>query len=381
MPAYLDNAATSHPKPPEVYAAVDAELRLGGGANRAPHAEGMNATRRLYAFRESIAAFLGVRDASRLIFGSSATDAMNLALKGYLRPGDHVVSTDVEHNAVVRPLHALSAAGVRVTYVSAERDGRINPQALAEKFERGTRLAVCTHASNVLGGLNPIAELSQAAAAHGVPLLVDASQTAGHAAVDVAEMGVAMLVASGHKGLLGPQGTGLLYVREDIDLVPWREGGTGTESERPEMPGAFPERLEAGTHNMPGLAGLAAGVRWIQQQGRDVLERQVAQRVDQLLSSLQPVGELQVMSAADARARSNIVTLAAPGYDSQSLAVTLARLGFSVRGGLHCAPGAHRAAGTLAWGALRVSPGVFTTAGDIDDFVSALKTAIKEMAV
>lgn len=373
MDVYLDNAATSHPKPEAVYSAVNDVLRGGGSANRAGHDRGMGATRRLFEVREALADFLGAPDSSRVVFTANGTDALNLALKGYLRSGDHVVTTDVEHNAVVRPLHALATrAGVRVTRVAAERDGRIDPPAILQALEPDTRLVVCTHASNVLGAVVDIASLGHALRKRGVPLLVDAAQTLGYINVDVVDMGIAMLAAPGHKGLLGPQGTGLLYVREDIALATWREGGTGTESSRAEMPEAMPERLEAGTHNLPGIAGLGAAVAWLRARGVDRIHTKKRAHVTRLIDALGADARLRIVSATEATQQSSLVSFTVDGVDSQRIAGALGQRGIAVRGGLHCAPGAHAAADTGRWGAVRVSPGVFTEEDDISVFLHTL---------
>lgn len=378
MSVYLDNAATSHPKPEEVYVAVDTTLRRGGSANRATHPAGMDATRELFRIRETVAGFFGVRDSARLVFGNSATDAINLGLKSWLRPGDHVVTTSVEHNAVVRCLQALRARGVAVTVVPSDSVGRVNPNALLQAVTAATRLVVCTHASNVLASVNPIADLGAALTRRGVPLFVDASQTAGWADLDVEQMGISMLAAPGHKGLLGPQGTGILYVREDLALGTWREGGTGTESVSAEMPLALPERLEPGTHNLAGLAGLEAGIRWIQGLGLANLRARKLALVDALLDKLGSIPALRVVSATTRSSMCPLITFALEGVDSGWLCGALAEAGFAVRGGLHCAPGAHEAAGTMPWGAVRVSPGIFTTVQDMQNFGTALENILKE---
>jgi cysteine desulfurase / selenocysteine lyase len=375
---YLDNAATSHPKPPEVYAAADEALRRGGSANRGVHAPGMVATRELFDVREKLAAFLSIGDSARLAFTASATDSLNIALKGWLRPGDHVVVSAIEHNAVVRPLHALARRGVRLSTVPARAGGELHPGDMLAAVERDTRLVICTHASNVLGAMVPVEALGAALEKRGVPLLVDASQTLGYLDVDVKAMGAAMLAAPGHKGLLGPAGTGLLYVREDIQLETWREGGTGTESSRVEMPAAMPERLEAGTHNLSGLAGLAAGVDWLKRSGLARVREIKRKHIEHILSVLAEHRSVRVVSAAAPERLSNLVTFAVDGVSSELIAARLAASGIAVRGGLHCAPSAHVAAGTTAWGAVRLSPGVFTREEEIDEFNRALGAILTE---
>ncbi len=376
MDVYLDNAASAHPRPEAVYAAVDQTLRRGASANRGAHGPGMAATRDLFGWREEIARFLGVSDSARLVFTAGATDSLNMALKGWLRPGDHVVVSDIEHNAVVRPLAALERRGVRVTRVPADAAGRIAPRTMLAAIEPETRLMVCTHASNVLGAVNPLEELGLETKRRGVPLLVDAAQTAGYVDIDAGAAGWGMLAVPGHKGLLGPPGVGLLYVREDLRLDTWREGGTGTESSRAEMPEDMPERLEAGTHNLPGIAGLAAGVQWLAGQPRRSVLARKREHIRHLLEALAVFPEVAILSAVEENDRANLVTFAVRGRNSEEVAGRLAAGGIAVRGGLHCAPGAHRRAGSLAGGAVRVSPGVFTSAADIEYFLDALRGII-----
>ncbi len=381
MATYLDNAATSFPKPESVYGAVDAALRRGGSPNRGMYGEGLEATRGLFEIREVVADFIGAPDSSRVVFGFNATDCLNLALKGWVRDGDHVVTSDIEHNAVVRPLHAMAERrGVRMTRIAADECGRISPDDVLDAVSHDTRLVVLTHSSNVLGAVNPVEEIGRRLAERRIPLLVDAAQTVGYVPVDVRRMGLAMLAAPGHKSLLGPQGTGFLWVHEELELHSWREGGTGTESRSQAMPDAMPEALEAGTHNYPGLAGLAAGIAWLQDRGLQSVSRHKQELVAAAVERIRSHPSLRIVSAVDPADRSPLVTFTHDGIDSERIASALSQRGVSVRAGLHCAPGAHEKAGSDRWGAVRVSPGAFNTMADIDAFGDALGEVMKEIA-
>lgn len=380
MSVYLDNAATSFPKPEAVYEAVDdAMRRVGVGPGRGGHRRSIEATRIVFEARESVAALLGVTDSSRLVFTHSATEALNLAVLGLLTSGDHVVTTTMEHNSLVRPLHMAANRGVELTRVPADQRGFVTPQAVAAAMRPNTRLVALSHCSNVTGTLQPVEEIGALARKRGILLLVDAAQSAGMIPIDVHAAGIDLLAAPGHKGLLGPQGTGILYVAEGIELTPLMVGGTGVHSSDEEQPAAMPERYESGTLNTPGIAGLGAGVRFIARVGLDNIRKREASLVRQILEGLAGLGHVTVHGPGAGEPRGSVVSFSVANMDAQTVGFRLDHdYDISVRVGLHCAPLAHRTIGTYPAGTVRVSPGFFTTDNDVELFLGALRDIVGE---
>lgn len=371
---YLDNAATSHPKPEAVYRAVDAALRAGGNPGRGGHRIALAAGRRVLAAREALANLLGAPDSARLLMTASCTDSLNLALKGLLRPGDHVITTALEHNALRRPLAALARQGVTVTPVLALPDGQIGPAAVRSALRKETKLIALAHASNVSGCIQPVADIGAVARQAGIFFLVDAAQTAGALPIHMEQMGIHLLAAPGHKGLLGPQGTGILAVDPAVPLRPVREGGTGFHSSDAAQPEIFPEGYESGTVNVPGIAGLAAGAAYLQQTGIDKIRRHELELTGALLDGLRSSAGVTVHGPADAARRAAVVAFTVAGLDPGDVEEQLED-GFGIMGraGLHCNPGCHAHLGTLAGGgAMRLSPGPFTTPAEIAEAVRAV---------
>ncbi len=373
---YLDHAATSFPKPPEVSEAI-AELlaHRAGNPGRSGHALALAAQAAVADTRRQLAAFFGVRDPSRVVFTLNATDALNTALWGLLRPGDRVVTTSLEHNAVVRPLSALAERGVAVTRVPCGPDGALDPDDLARALEAApTRLVAMTHASNVCGTILPVREAARLAHRHGALLLVDAAQTAGVLPIDVVDMGIDLLAFPGHKGLLGPTGTGGLYVSPEVRLSPMRQGGTGTASEEERQPEALPEALEAGTVNTVGIAGLGAALRVVQARGLARIRAHEAALTTRLLAGLRETPGVRVHGPADPGRQVAVVSITAEGWEPVDLGAALdSAFAIAVRPGLHCAPVAHRTLGTFPRGTLRLSPGFTTTEVEIDEALAALR--------
>jgi cysteine desulfurase family protein len=380
---YLDYAATAAVRPPEVAEAVLAYLTgVGATPGRAGHRRAVEAGRIAFRCRRALARLFGVRgDPGRIAFQLNATHALNAALHGVLRPGDRVVRTRYDHNAVRRPVAALVRRGVRETVLSGFPDGRFDLDE-AERALRGARLLVLSHASNVLGTVAPVAELAARAHAHGALVLVDASQTAGHLPVDAEALGIDLLAFAGHKGLLGPQGTGGLYVRPGLEIEPVFAGGTGGESGAAEMPEAMPDRLEAGTQNGPGIAGLLAGVEWVLARGVETIHARQGELKAGLRAGLAAVPGVRIHSPA-APEGVGIVLATLDGLDPAELAARLDRdHGVLTRAGLHCAPEAHRLLGTEAGGAVRFSVGWATTHADVDRAAGAVAAVAREtMAV
>jgi cysteine desulfurase / selenocysteine lyase len=371
---YLDNAATSHPKPASVYARVDTVLRnWSANPGRSGHAMAIEAARIIFQTRESIARLFHIADPDRIIFTGNATGALNLAIIGLLRPGDRCVTTTMEHNSVIRPLRALERKGVKVAKVVAARDGSIYPHAVAAAIDPSTRLVVVTHASNVAGTITPIADTISLAHDRGVPVLVDAAQTAGSVPIDVAALGVDLLACPGHKGLLGPQGTGFLYIAPHLNPEPILFGGTGSQSDLEDMPDFAPDRYEAGTQNTPGIAGLGAGVEFLLEQGIEQIRAHELALLRQLMDGLATIDGLTIYGPRDPARKTGVVLFTIDGVDPAEIGDRLDQeFGIAVRVGLHCAPQAHRTLGTFPIGGVRMSPGYFNTAEEIDRAVEAV---------
>lgn len=375
---YLDNAATSWPKPEAVYAAVDRYQReWGAPVGRGTYREAVEVERAVQAVRKSIATLLGADDPRRVVLTASATHALNQAIHGVLRPGDHVVTTAVEHNSVLRPLRYWeSRRQVEVTQVGCDASGRISADEVLSAVRPHTRLVAVSHASNVTGAVQPIAPIGRGLVDHPALLLIDAAQSIGHERVDVAELGADLVAASGHKGLLGPLGTGLLYIRPGIEnqVESLIQGGTGTVSEQVDQPTTLPEKFESGNLNAPGLVGLAAALDYVLEQTVETLGEQVRSLAERLWRGLSAVKGVRLLGPDDPRQRTGVVSAVVEGYDPQEVAAMLeSGYRIQVRAGLHCAPEMHRALGTLATGGtVRLSVGPLNTIDQIDQTVAAM---------
>jgi len=378
MGIYLDNAATTFPKPEQVYRAMDRALReIGVGPGRGSYSRGLDATRLVFEARENIARFFGVGDSSRIVFTHSATESLNLAVNGLLRPGDHVVSTTMEHNSLVRPLHRLAEKGVEITWVEADRTGLVDCGAIAAALRPNTRLLAMSHCSNVTGTIQPVAEAAGLAGRAGALVLVDAAQSAGLLEIDVRGMGIDLLAVPGHKGLYGPPGTGILYVAEGIELLPLLVGGTGGQSAGPGQPSDLPEGLESGTPNTPGIAGLGAGIDFVRETGLSSLRIRECRQVGALLEGLAGIPGITIHGPRTAGERCSVISFTVAGFDPAVIGFRLDREhDVSVRTGLQCAFSAHRAIGTWPEGTVRVSPGYFNTDDDIEAFLRALREIV-----
>ncbi|GLI36691.1 aminotransferase class V-fold PLP-dependent enzyme [Geobacter hydrogenophilus] len=374
MSLYLDNAATSYPKPEPVYEAVNRAMRdVGVSPGRGGYRRGIEASRLLFETRESVAALFGIGDSSRVVFTHSATEALNLAVLGLVGPGDHVVTTSAEHNSLVRPLHLAGQRGVEISWIEADRRGFVTPDQIAAAIRPSTRLIALAHCSNVTGAIQPVAEIAAVARRAGVLILVDTAQSAGMIPLDVSSMGIDLLAAPGHKGLMGPQGTGVLCVAEGVELEPLFVGGTGGYSSGVEQPDAMPERLESGTHNLPGIAGLGAGVDFIRAVGLEVIRKREEELVACLMDGLGVLPGVICHGPLPDEPRGGLVSFTVEGIDPQTIGFRLDQeFDICVRVGLHCAPAAHRTIGTYPGGAVRVSPGYFTTDEEIGAFLRAM---------
>lgn len=376
---YLDHAATSWPKPATVTEAiVNAMLNDAANPGRGSHAMAVRASRILFETRKQLAKLFNIKNPNDIAFTSNTTMALNMAIKGWLKPGDHVIATSVEHNSVRRPLYFLEQSiGIEVTYVESDERGNLNIDDVAKAIRPNTTLAVVNHSSNLLGTIMPVADIAELTRKHGIKLLVDAAQSAGIITIDVRAMGIHMLAFPGHKGLLGPQGTGGLYIDPELELEPLLHGGTGSQSEAREQPQVRPDRYEAGTQNTPGLAGLKIGVQHVLNETVQKIHTKEWTLAQRLIQGLQPVKGVKLIGPGLGEQRTGIVAFNLEGVDPSELSFILDQhYRIAVRAGFHCTPLAHASAGTSATGAIRASVGIYTTDAEVD----ALTEAIKEIS-
>jgi cysteine desulfurase family protein len=381
LSVYLDNAATSFPKPEIVYEAVISALRdVGASPGRGGYRRSLDAARILFQAREAAAGLFSVSDSSRIIFTHNATGALNLALHGTLIPGDHVITTSMEHNSLLRPLYALRTAGVELSIVPAGADGVIEVEDIRRAVQANTRMIAVSHVSNVCGAIQPVHQLGELCREVGALFLVDAAQSAGYLPIDVERFAIDLLAVPGHKGLLGPAGTGLLYAAPQIRLRSVVQGGTGGHSTAEEQPLVMPDGFEAGTHNLPGIAGLKAGIEFVSAHGLTAIREHEQALLLQTETALRETPGVTMYGPRDPEARCSVLSFTAAGVDSALLAAELDG-GFdcSVRAGLHCAPLAHRTLGTLPGGTVRVSPGWFTTREEIAFFSDAVVQCLRKL--
>lgn len=375
MAVYLDNAATTYPKPAAVYDRMDDFLRNHcANPGRSGHRMSVESQRAVVQCRQAVADLLGAPSPDHVVFTLNATDALNIAIKGIVRPGDHVVTTRMEHNSVARPLEGAKRHGVEVTFVGADCEGRVAASDILAAVRGNTRLVAMTHASNVVGTILPVEEVATALRGTSCLLLVDAAQTAGAVPISVKDAGIDLLAFAGHKGPLGPPGTGGLIVGGRALPGPFREGGTGTVSESITHPEELPERLEAGTLNVSGIVGLLAGVEYLLDRTVASVrehERAMAEALHLGLASIQGV---TVYGPADFALRSGPVSFSVGEADPRAVAAILdASFDVAVRAGLHCAPLAHQSLGTYPAGTVRMSPGPFTTVEDVTTALQAVE--------
>lgn len=377
---YLDNAATSFPKPESVYQTLDAFARQSlANPGRAGHKMALAAERALDDCRHQLNQLFHGKEPERWIFTLNCTDALNMAFKGTVNEGDHVVTTDLEHNSVSRPLRAMELGGrISLTRIACSADGVIDPDAVRRAINPQTRMVALTHASNVVGTVQPISEIGRIARERDVLFLVDGAQTAGVIGIDVQEMNIDLLALPGHKSLFGPTGTGALYVGPRARVRAWREGGTGGDSSSETQPREYPYFLEGGTPNVLGAAGLAAGIRWVQQKGLEEIHSHEVSLVERLWGRLEEMDGFRVLGHRDHARRVGTISFVCEALPAAEIGGILDQaFDVAIRPGLHCAPYIHRAQKTFPDGAVRVSPGPFNTAADID----ALAAALAEIAL
>ena len=383
---YLDNAATTLHKPRQVIKAVAQAMDSMGNSARGTHAGALCAARTVYGARVKLALLFGC-EADHVVFASNSTEALNIAIAGIIRPGDHVISTDLEHNSVLRPLYRLEAeSDVQLSFVPLDKRSGVDYADFKRLVRPNTRAIVCTHASNLTGDMLDVARIGAFAHEHGIPFIVDASQTAGCFPINMREMGIDVLCFTGHKGLLGPQGTGGIVLREDLaqELTPLLAGGTGSMSHTEFMPEFLPDRFEPGTMNLPGLAGLHAALGFLMETGLDTIRAHELALTKRFLERIQPMqadGRLKIIGLPGMDNRAGVVSVQTTARDCADTAAELDEtFGISTRVGLHCAPAAHQTLGTFPTGTIRFSFGFFNTEDDADRAAAALDALTKETA-
>lgn len=374
---YFDNAATTLPKPQPVIDAVVRAMESMGNSSRGTHESSVSASLTIHGARQKLASLFGCPKADRVVFTCNSTEALNMALWGAIQPGSHVITTDLEHNSVLRPLYRLEAEqGVRLSFAAADSLGRLDYGQLETLIQPDTTAIVCTHASNLTGNLVDLTRVGKIAKAHGLLFIVDASQTAGVFPIHMTEMNIDLLCFTGHKSLMGPQGTGGLLLREDRKLKPWKVGGTGVQTYSPTQPLELPTLLEAGTLNGHGIAGLSAAIDFVQSLGMDRIQAKEDGLMRRFYNGVSPLPSVSVYGDFSGP-RTAIVALNIGSYDSGTVAHILCEdYNIAVRPGAHCAPRLHRALGTAEQGAVRFSFSWFNTESEIDLAIQAVQDLI-----
>lgn len=371
---YLDNAATTMRKPEAVIQAVTDALCTMGNAGRGGHDASLDASRIIYDTRERLAQLFHAESPKQIVFTMNSTESLNIAIKGIIEKNDHVITTALEHNSVLRPLYEMEEKGAELTILPGDRQGRIDYADFEKNIKANTKAIICTHGSNLTGNLVDIKRIGEIAKRHGVLFVVDASQTAGVFPIDVQEMYIDILCFTGHKGLLGPQGTGGMYVREGVAVKPLLSGGTGVQTYSKTHPAQMPTALEAGTLNAHGLAGLRAAVGYLQEVGLDVIRKKEQELMWHFYEGVTKIPGVTVYGDFSQEERCAIVTLNIRDYDSAEVSDALAmHYGISTRSGAHCAPLMHQALGTVEQGAVRFSFSHFNTIEEVDTAIAAIR--------
>ncbi len=377
---YLDNAATTLHKPPQVARAVVQAMDTMGNAARGAHGGALEASRTVYGTREKLARLFACQRADHIVFTANSTEALNIAINGILHEGDHAISTDCEHNSVLRPLYRLEEErGIGLDFVAADRQGRVDYGDFERLIRSNTKAIVCTHCSNLTGNVLDIARIGEIAHRHGALLIVDASQTAGTIPIDMEKMGVDVLCFTGHKGLMGPQGTGGLCIRPGVEIAPWKVGGSGVHSYDRHQPMEYPTRLEAGTLNGHGIAGLSAALDVILERGVEDIQQMEHGLMRKFYEGVKDIDGVTVYGDFAAPVRGAIVTLNIRDYDSSAVSDALSEnYGIATRPGAHCAPRMHRALGTTEQGAVRFSFSCYNTEQEVEEAIRAVREIAAE---
>ena len=371
---YLDNAATTMQKPQSVVQAVAQAMTSFGNSGRSAHNAALSASRTVYGARKLIADFFGAESAECIAFTANSTIALNIAIKGVLNKGDHVITTEIEHNSVLRPLYEMEQQGVELSFVKSDKNGRICCDDFEKHIKANTKAIVCTHASNLTGNVTDIEHIGAIAKKHNVLFIVDASQTAGVFPIDVQKMNIDILCFTGHKGMLGPQGTGGMYVREGTAIKPLLSGGSGVQSYSKTQPLQMPTALEAGTLNSHGIAGLAAAVQYINETGIDNIRKKEQQLMQAFYNGIKDIDGVKIYGDFEQKNRCAIVAVNIRDYDSEKVSDALfEQYCIATRPGAHCAPLMHTALDTTGQGAVRFSFSHFNTMEEVNMAVKAVK--------
>ncbi|UQZ84501.1 putative cysteine desulfurase [Paenibacillus konkukensis] len=380
--AYFDHAASSWPKPPEVLEAMQrCMLEYAANPGRGSHQMAVQASRALFETRKNLAKLFAVKNPNDISFAQNTTMALNQAILGFVKDGDHVVCTSVEHNSVRRPLEFLKKTkGISITYVATNEKGELHIDDVAAAITANTTLLVCSHSSNLLGSILPVEQMGELCRQKGVTFLVDAAQSAGTLPIDVVRMGIHLLAFPGHKALLGPQGTGGLYIDPELDLVPLMHGGTGSQSEAIDQPTVRPDRYEAGTQNTVGIAGLNEGVKFVLRETTEKIHKKEWEQTQRIMAGLMEIEGVKVLGPDLGQNKTGIVTFTVHEADSSEIAFILDHsFQIAVRSGYHCSPLAHESAGTMERGAVRASVGYFTSEEEVDRLIAAVKEIAKHV--
>lgn len=375
---YFDNAATTLHKPHEVIEAVVHAMTTAGNASRGTHTGSLAASRTVYETRKKIADFFHCSRADHVIFTSNSTEALNIAICGTLGKGDHIISTDLEHNSVLRPLYHLEEQGASLTFLSANKKGCIDYDDFKRSIKLNTKAIVCTHASNLTGNVLDIERIGRIAKEHNLLFIVDASQSAGCIEINMETMNIDILCFTGHKGLLGPQGTGGLCIHESVEIRPFKHGGSGIHSYEKGQPQAYPTRLEAGTLNSHGIAGLCAAINYINTITIPVIAKKEQELLWHFYKGICNIPEIHIYGDFDTKERAAILSLNIEGYDSGTVSDLLSQeYDIATRPGAHCAPRMHQALGTTETGAVRFSFSSFNTMEEVETAIQALKELVE----
>lgn len=371
---YLDNAATSRPKPPEVIdAMVNYMTEVCANSGRSGHRLAIEASRIVYNTRSAIAKLFNIKDPLRVIFTMNATEGLNLAIKGLLQENDHVITGSMEHNSVMRPLRAMEHYGLTVSVIKCSDKGFLDPYDIRKAIRANTKAIVLNHASNVIGSIAPVEEVSEITKEYDLIFILDSAQTAGSYPIDVQKIDPDLLIFTGHKSLLGPTGVGGVYIKEGIDPEPLTYGGTGSRSEEEYQPDFVPDKYESGTLNIAGIAGLGAGVNYILREGIELIRKREIELTQKLIDGLYSIPRVTLYGGKEAKAQIGVVSFNIEGYSPSEIGYYLdERFDIMCRVGLHCSPSAHKTIGTFPDGTVRLSLGVFTTEDEIDKAINAV---------
>ena len=376
---YLDNAATTMHKPKEVIDAVVCAMSSMGNAGRGANEASLSASRIIYDTREKLCRFFHGENPRQIVFTNNSTESLNIAIKGLLNPGDHVITTMLEHNSVLRPLHEMKEKGVELTIIESDKNGRFRLEDMEAAIRPNTKMIVCTNGSNLTGNYVPLKPVGELAKKHDILFVVDASQTAGVFPIDVQDMMIDVLCFTGHKGLLGPQGTGGMYVKEGIKIRPLKTGGSGVQTYSKTHPAEMPTALEAGTLNGHGIAGLHAAMSYLEETGVDHIRAREQELMWRFYEGVKDIPEITIYGDFSTKERCAIVTLNIGEYDSSEVSdALLTEYSISTRPGGHCAPLMHEALGTVEQGAVRFSFSHYNTEEEVDTAIGAVRELAKD---